>query len=56
MRSYQRWAACAAVVGLGIILTTGRADDDDKKIRDKVEELAGVAAKKPDDLQKKAEA
>jgi hypothetical protein len=56
MRSYQRWAACAAVIGLGVILSTSQADDDDKKVRDKVEELAGVASKKPDDLQKKAEA
>jgi hypothetical protein len=55
MKWYRRRAACAVVVGLGVILTTSQAADE-KAIRAQVEELAGIAAKNPDELQKKAAA
>jgi soluble cytochrome b562 len=56
MRTHKVLAAGAAVLALGIVFLAAGQAADDKGPREDVDKLAGVAAKSPDDLQKKADA
>ena len=56
MRTHKVLAAGAAVLALGLVFLAAGQAADDKGPREEVDKLAAVAAKSPDELQKKADA